>query len=214
MTLLIEGAKKLLARKNRHALVPTFEFQGESGWQDSESNWYREWCSPDGKHRIFVVACGGPEYGGIFMQDIHLRVKGEMASGEMMRVQAVSSPDRPGTKYNVYLDVIDETEKMLRLSHIAYFWDNGGRASPPHAWKFIMKREEDGHLSDEEFRQLRVDDLKKSGIHHSSEVLPEINIKATVDAFLEQIRKHDFSKLQLVPKYSGIKEQTVLGNEM
>lgn len=208
MSFLIERVRRLLGKDNEKALATSVEPESESGWQGSESFKYKEWYSPDGKRRITVTICGGPEYEGTYMKDIYLNAIGEISGGEMMRVQAVAKPNSQETEYNVYLDAITEKEDGWCLTDIAYFSHDNGTMHVPFSWSRPMKRGKYENLSDEEFRELCIREMRAEGIYHMSEILPEIDIKATVVAFKNQIQKLDFSKPILIPKQPSISDNS------
>ena len=209
MSFLIERARKFFSVNTEKAIAPTLEHERESGWQGSESFKYKEWYSPDGKRRITITVCGGPEYDGTYMKDIHLSAMGELSGGEMMRVQAVTEPNSDKTTYNVYLDAITEKDDgSWCLTDIAYFHHDNGSMHKPFSWSYPMKRDEYESLSDEEFKERCIASMKAEGIYHMSEIFPEIDIEATVVSFMDQIKRLDFSKPILVPKQPSIAENS------
>lgn len=210
MSFLFERARRLLGGNNEKSITPTLEHDGESGWQGSESFKYKEWYSSDGKRRITVTVCGGPEYGETYMKDIHLSSMGELSGGEMMRVQAVTEPNSDKTEYNVYLDAITENaDGSWCLTGICYFHHDNGTMHKPASWSYPMKRGKHEDLSDEEFRERCITAMRAEGIYHMSEILPEIDIEATVVAFMDQIKRLDFTKPPLIPKQPSISNTSI-----
>ena len=210
MSFLIENVRRLIGKNNEKFLATTLEHEGESGWQGSESFKYKEWYSPDGKRQITVTVCGGPKYGGTYMKDIYLRAIGELSGGEMMRVQAVTEPNSDKTKYNVYFDAITENaDGGWCLTHVCYFHHDNGTMHKPGSWSYPMKTGKHKDLSDEEFRKRCIAAKKAEGVYHMSEILPEIDIEATVIAFMDQIKRLDLTKPSLISKQPSISDNRI-----
>ncbi len=204
MSFLIEIARNFFGGNDNKAIVATSKREGESDWQGSESFKYKEWNSPDGKRTVITTICGGDEYGGTFMKDIRLIAKNEEGSfGEMMRVQVVTEPNSEETKYNVYLDAITEKGNGdYFLTDIAYFHEDNGVMHKPFSWSYPTQTEEGENFSEQ------IAEARAAGIHHMSEILPEIDIEATVVSFINQIDRLDFSKPILVPKQPPLTENS------
>lgn len=208
MSFFIERARQLLHKDTVKVITPTLEHEGDPGWQGTESYKYKEWVSPDGRNSIFVLICGGPEYVGTYIKDISLSATGELSGGELMRVQAVTKQNSQEIEYNVYLDAITEKDTSWCITHINYFFHDNGAMHTPHSWAYPMKTSTYKNLSDQQFRKLCIAEKRAAGIHHMSEIPPEIDIEKTVATFMDQIRRLDFSKPKLIPKQSLILNST------
>jgi len=171
------------------------EVEKDVQW-DRRGGWRtKEWISSDRTRRILIIEHGGPEYSGMWMKDIHLSSRGELANGELMRVQEVIKAD--GTvEHNVYLDVtIDREEgKWPVEAHASYSSRNNGKLDPFHSWSGPMKRGEYEKMPEEEFEALWRNEMTLNGFRHASELPAFIDIDATVLGFINQIQQGDFSK--------------------
>jgi hypothetical protein len=196
MSSLIELAKQLLKTHNAKIIVGKIGHSEEADWQGSDGYKYKEWQSKDGKRLISMSICDGPNYNNIRIKDILLNaICGGPSRIEMMRVQEINEPDSKNAKYNVYLDAITEKEDgSWCLTNIAYFDEDNGKMQEPSSWSNPLRKNELKDLSDYEFRKQYIASMKTEGIYHMNEILPEIDIEATVAAFMDQIRKLNFSK--------------------
>lgn len=209
MRYLRDAKRAIFGGNKERAMSVPLEHDGESGWQGSESFKYKEWYNPEGTRRIIVTICGGPEYGGTWMIDIHLMAVGEVKGGEMMRVQAVTEPNSEKTEYNVYLDAVNDNQGGWVTNHEVYFWHDGGKKHECFSWGGtpMQRGSEYEHLTTEQYNELCKEEARKEGIYHVSELPPEIDIEETFALFMDQIQRQDFSKPVLVPKQPSLEGQ-------
>lgn len=179
------------------------------GNQDSEGSRYREWSSPDGKRKIIYTVCSGPRYEGRVMEDVHLLVIGGTGTAEMMRVQVTQNPDSE-PEYNVYLDAIQERDGFWVLAGIDYFQSNDGIRKEVSGWSRFIRGHKYPYLSEEEFKQLAIAELKREGVFDISEIPEEIDTKATVEAFMAKVLNGDFSRPELISKQKQLEDPKLL----
>jgi len=176
-------------------------------WDGRGRSRSKEWTNHDNTRQILITEHGGPEYGGVWMKDIHLMLRGEVASGELMRMQEVIRAD--GTvEYNIYLDVTTDREagKWPTATTAWYRSCDSGKLAPFHSGFSYVKRGEYSKMSDEEFEALWRVEMAQKGIRHANELPPYIDMSATVIGFIGQIQRGDFSKPVLVARYPSVKE--------
>jgi hypothetical protein len=166
-------------------------------WKGSKKFKRKEWMSPDGRKKITVSLCGGPEYAGTYMRDVHLyALVGEVSFAKLMGVKAITRIDSPVINYNVYLDamakysevmILDEGEQDgWCLANIAYRTADNGLMTPVSALLFP----DQAYLSG----------MRTKGFYTLNEMPGDIDVEATVVSFMNQIEESDFSGAVLIEK--------------
>jgi hypothetical protein len=169
----------------------------------------QEWKSPDGKRVIDVTTCITScenKSDDFFTRKLSLYTLSKNSSSPilMMAAQEKRKLNETEKEYAITLGVFEGQEENilhnLRMRQVVYSSENGGELSPPNASSTINLNRDGltAQLTEQEFRKKFILEMKKEGICDESELPQKINVEATVQAFLAQIGRQDFSKPALV----------------
>ena len=160
------------------------------------------WGSLNGRYQVYIRRKSGDgEYEIGRTKEISLRKKSEISYGshEIMGVREIIGDK--SVRKSVFLDARDE-RKGNHLTANALYVDVGGYGKLLHLneWSWPMKEGKYEGMPDDEFYSLYRIEQIKNGICNVDELPPYIYIEATIDNFIRQINKRDFSPPALVPR--------------
>lgn len=183
------------------------ETKGE-GSRRPEANYNesRQWQSPDGKMDVVFIAYGGPDYEGRATEIVNLHARSKFSQGRtlVMGAQIVTTPGEPEPTCSVMLDAIDlnditSSSTRLMPAQFIYTSESGGAKQEPDMWSACLN-DKGEPLPPAEFLRRVIVEMTEAGVRTVAELPPEIDVRATVLAFAEQMQRGDFGKPQLILK--------------
>lgn len=206
MSLFIEALAGLLRRPDQGQSVvkhfPNFPDLQVTNSQESDTFFYRQWITPDGRRRIDFSDRCGPEYGDIHMRELSIQFVGDYGGGLIMGVQISTEPNPANTDSRVFLNAIDTDSEVLRLTHVNYTTQLGGFMSPTRGHSHPQPKPNHSNLSAKEFVSACIQELTTSGIRTQDSLPQQIDVDATAQAFVDQILNHQdfYTQPVLIPK--------------
>jgi len=161
------------------------------------------WRSPDKQHEVHIDKARGKDSNERWCTKRIMLKKVSEISYSSHDILGVEEATNYGINIyrSVFLDARDDDERNFWTACAVYknFGDYG-KLLKFEEWTSPLKNEEYEKMSDDEYNNLYRNEQVKNGIRRVSELPPYINIEATIDKFIDQINRRDFSQPVLVPR--------------
>ncbi len=163
---------------------------------------FKTWNSLDGKHRVIIIRRGGKASGERRIEQIGLFKKSEISFGwqEIMEATKIITEENQVEKW-VSLSVRDDIHGNHITPRAEYFGVDGiGILLPYTSFSSPKKKEEHEKMPYDEFYALYRREQAINGIRERGELPSYIDIEKTVEKFIDQINRRDFSQPVLVAR--------------
>lgn len=193
--------KELTHRISRTAIASVSPDTQEPPVNDSVYE-AREWETPDKSRRLTTLVRRGPKYGNFQIKEVMLQIKVGQSYLDLMHVEAISEVSGGGITYKVKVQAIDDRlfwdpQKAFALQHLCYGTDQAGKIQDMGIWTSPIDRghtDEFGTAKKERLRTL----CEEGEFVFVSQLPPIIDVQATVEAFMQQVKAQDFSRPPLI----------------
>lgn len=162
----------------------------------------RIWKSEDGQYKVCIHEWGEENDDRGRIKEICLRKKSIISTGslEIMGIREIINNDK-NIKRSVFLDARDDRNGNHLTAKAEYVNIAGyGKLIPPNQWSSPMENEKTKIFSDKHLYSLYREEQVINGIRNLSELPPYIYIEATIEKFINQINRRDFSQPVLVAR--------------